>query len=68
MTPLGPAGCPSADEAEAPTSDETMDASEAGATWLTKVRRAAAELARRFPPMTADQAALVRRTLRAPRR
>ncbi len=35
---------------------------------LRELRRAAAEVARRFPPMTAEQAAVVRRALRKQRR
>ncbi len=48
--------------------DEPAQATEPVSSWQTNLRQAAAEVARRFPPMTAEQAAVVRRALRKQRR
>jgi hypothetical protein len=52
----------------AASSDEPAQATEPVSRWQTNLRQAAAEVARRFPPMTAEQAAAVRRALRKQRR
>ena len=48
--------------------DESAQATEPVSSWQTNLRQAASEVARRFPPMTAEQAAVVRRALRKQRR
>jgi hypothetical protein len=50
--------------ARAASPDEPAQATEPVSSWQTNLRRAASEVARRFPPMTAEQAAVVRRALR----
>lgn len=62
-TPAGHAD-PAARTDTAAAADETEPASSLEAT----VRQAAGEVARRLPPMTAEQAALVRHLLRDQRR
>ena len=47
---------------------EPARATEPVSSWQTNLRQAASEVARRFPPMTAEQAAVVRRALRKQRR
>jgi hypothetical protein len=53
--------------AEATPADTGRDAAPVS-DGLRELRRVAAEAARRFPPMTAEQAAVVRRALRKQRR
>jgi hypothetical protein len=48
--------------------DEPAQTTEPVSSWQTNLRQAASEVARRFPPMTAEQAAAVRRALRKQRR
>jgi hypothetical protein len=48
--------------------DEPAQTTEPVSSWQTNLRQAASEVARRFPPMTAEQAAVVRRALRKQRR
>ncbi|MGA2455027.1 MAG: hypothetical protein ABSG93_16065 [Solirubrobacteraceae bacterium] len=47
---------------------EPAQATEPVSSWQTNLRQTAAEVAQRFPPMTAEQAAAVRRALRKQRR
>lgn len=47
---------------------EPAQPSEPVSSSQTDLRQAAADVARRFPPMTAEQVALVRRALRKQRR
>jgi hypothetical protein len=54
--------------ARATSPDKPAQATEPVSSWQTNLRQAAAEVARRFPPMTAEQAATVRRALRNQRR
>ena len=44
--------------------DEPAQTTEPVSSLQTNIRQAASEVARRFPPMTAEQAAVVRRALR----
>jgi hypothetical protein len=50
--------------ARAASPDEPAQATEPVSSLQTNLRQAASEVARRFPPMTAEQAAVVRRALR----
>jgi hypothetical protein len=52
----------------ATSQDEPAQTTEPVSSWQTNLRQAASEVARRFPPMTAEQAAVVRRALRNQRR
>ena len=50
--------------ARAASPDEPAQATEPVSRLQTNLLQAASEVARRFPPMTAEQAAVVRRALR----
>lgn len=52
----------------AASQDEPAQTTEPVSSWQTNLRQAASEVARRFPPMTAEQATVVRCALRKPRR
>lgn len=66
--PLARAAHQSLGMAGAASQDEPTQATEPVSSWQANLRQAASEVARRFPPMTAEQAAVVRRALRKQRR
>jgi hypothetical protein len=66
--PLARAAHQSPGMTRAASSDEPAQATEPVSSWQTNPRQAASEVARRFPPMTAEQAAVVRRALQNQRR
>jgi hypothetical protein len=62
--PLARAAHQSPGRTRAASPHEPAHATEPVSSWQTNLRQAAAEVARRFPPMTAEQAAAVRHALR----
>ena len=66
--PLARAAHRSLDIARAASPGEPAQTTEPVSSSQTNLRQAASEVARRFPPMTAEQVAVVRRALRKQRR
>ena len=68
MTHLARAANRALSMARAISAEDPVQVTEPTSSWQTNLRQAAADMARRVPPMTAEQATVVRRALRKPPR